>query len=177
MRWDGHVDGRDDLNGHEQLSRLSDWRFRPVSWMWEPPAGEAMRGRSRRLCGVLFEGDAPSDFSGARRSSVMQFAGFKLICVFAFRTSGGRLQEVRGGEMRACFGERNDSVRGGGAIGEFFIPLRHLVVDDAVPAGVSQVGRHPVAAGPLADSQFLNDIKHAISTQHGVSPGFVSTER
>ncbi len=36
MRWDGHVESQDDPNGHAQPSRLSDWRFRPVSWLWEP---------------------------------------------------------------------------------------------------------------------------------------------
>ena len=27
MRWDGHVDGRDDPNRHAQLDRLCDWDF------------------------------------------------------------------------------------------------------------------------------------------------------
>ncbi len=31
MRWDGHVEGRDDPSGHAQLIRRSDWEFRGYS--------------------------------------------------------------------------------------------------------------------------------------------------
>ncbi len=36
MRWDGHVEGQDDPNGHAQLARMSDQESRPISWLWEP---------------------------------------------------------------------------------------------------------------------------------------------
>ncbi len=36
MRWDGHVEGQDDPNGHAQLARMFDQESRPISWLWEP---------------------------------------------------------------------------------------------------------------------------------------------